>query len=108
MKTIAWFAAGLGIGIVVYLIANSPGLQYATGSDTLEDAARSAKDWGARQRVSGTGTDVLGRIKEGVGEFTGSPSLADEGTGDRVAGNINEGVGKIAQAAGQTLHDLNR
>jgi uncharacterized protein YjbJ (UPF0337 family) len=108
MKTIAWFAAGIGIGIVLYLIANSPGPQYATGSDTLEDAARSAKDWGARQRVSGAGADVLGRIKEDLGEFTGSPELADEGVADRVAGNINEGAGKFAQAAGQTLHDLNR
>jgi uncharacterized protein YjbJ (UPF0337 family) len=27
---------------------------------------------------------------------------------DQVAGNVREGVGKFAQAAGHTLHDLNR
>jgi uncharacterized protein YjbJ (UPF0337 family) len=108
MKTVAWFAAGIGIGFVIYLIANAPGPQYATGSDTLEDAARSAADWGTKQRFTGAGTDVLGRVKEGFGNLAGDPDLADEGTGDQVAGNVKEGVGKLAQAAGQTLHDLNR
>jgi uncharacterized protein YjbJ (UPF0337 family) len=108
MKTLAWFAAGIGIGLVVYLIANAPESQYATGSDTLEDAARSAADWGTKQRVAGAGADVLGRVKEGLGDLAGNPDLAAEGTGDRVAGNIEEGAGKFAQAAGQTLHDLNR
>lgn len=108
MKTLAWFAAGIGVGLVIYLIANAPEPLYATGSDTLEDAARSAANWGTKQRVTGTGTGVLGRVKEGLGNLAGNPDLANEGTGDRVAGEIKEGVGEFAQAAGQTLHDLNR
>lgn len=108
MKTVAWFAAGIGIGMLIYLVANTPGPQYATGSDTLEDAARSAADWGTKQRVTGAGAGVLGRVKEGLGNVAGNPDLADEGTGDRVTGEIKEGVGSFAQAAGQTLHDLNR
>ncbi|HTV09306.1 MAG TPA: CsbD family protein [Candidatus Aquilonibacter sp.] len=108
MKTLAWLAAGIGIGLVIYLIANSPGLESATGSDTLEGAARSAAGWGSRQRIAGAGADVLGHVKEGLGNLAGNPDLADEGAADRVAGNIKEGVGKFAQAAGQTLHDLNR
>ena len=108
MKTLAWFAAGIGVGLVIYLIANAPEPEYATGSYTLEDAARSTADWGAKQRVTGAGTEVLGRVKEGLGNLAGDPDLTDEGTGDRLAGNIKEGVGKFAQAAGQTLHDLNR
>lgn len=108
MKTVAWFAAGIGVGLVIYLIANAPGPQHATGSDTLEGAARTAADWGTKQRITGAGANVLGRVKEGLGDLAGNPDLADEGTGDRVAGEIKEGVGKFAQAAGQTLHDLNR
>ena len=112
MKTLAWFAAGIGVGLVLYLIVNAPETapeaQYATGSDTLEDAARSAAGWGTKQRVAGAGADVLGRVKEGLGNLAGNPGLADEGTGDRVAGELKEGVGKLAEAAGQTLHDLNR
>lgn len=108
MKTLAWLGAGIGIGLVIYLVANAPGPEYATGSDTVEDAARSAANWGSKQRVAGAGHDVIGRVKEGLGNLAGNPDLATEGTGDRLAGNIKEGVGKFAQAAGQTLHDLNR
>jgi uncharacterized protein YjbJ (UPF0337 family) len=108
MKTLAWLAAGIGAGLAIYLIANSPGPQYATGSDNLEDAARHAAGWGTKQRAGGVGSKVVGRVKEGLGNLTGDPDLADEGVGDQVAGEVREGVGKIAQAAGQTLHDLNR
>ena len=58
--------------------------------------------------MKAAGHDVIGRVKEGLGNLAGNPDLATEGTGDRLAGNIKEGVGKFAQAAGQTLHDLNR
>jgi uncharacterized protein YjbJ (UPF0337 family) len=109
MKTLAWLAAGIGVGLVVYLIANAPpGPQYATGSDNLEDAARNAAGWGTKQRAAGLGSNVVGRVKEGLGNLTGNPDLADEGIADQVAGEVREGAGKFAQAAGQTLHDLNR
>jgi uncharacterized protein YjbJ (UPF0337 family) len=108
MKTIAWLAAGIGIGLALYLFANAPEPQYATGSEDLEDAARSTAGWGTRQRATGLGSNVVGRVKEGLGNLSGNPDLADEGTADQVAGNIREGAGKFAQAAGQTLHDLNR
>lgn len=108
MKTIAWLAAGIGIGLAVYLIANGQEPQYATGSDNVEGAARNASGWGTKQRATGMGSNVVGRVKEGIGNFTGNPDLADEGVGDQVEGNVREGVGKFAQAAGQTLHDLNR
>lgn len=108
MKTLALLAAGIGVGLVIYLIANAPGPQYATGSDNLEDAARNAAGWGTKQRATGLGSDIVGRVKEGLGNLTGNPDLANEGVGDQVAGNVREGVGKVAQAAGQTLHDLNR
>ena len=108
MKTFAWLAAGIGIGLAVYLVANAPGPQYATGSDDLEDAARSTAGWGTKQRAKGVGSNIAGRVKEGLGNLTGNPDLADEGTADRFAGTVKEGAGKFAQAAGQTLHDLNR
>jgi uncharacterized protein YjbJ (UPF0337 family) len=108
MKTFAWLAAGIGVGLAVYLVANAPGPQYATGSDNLEDAARNAAGWGTKQRASGLGRNVAGRVKEGLGNLTGNPDLADEGLGDQIEGNVREGVGKFAQATGQTLHDLNR
>lgn len=108
MKTLAWFAAGIGVGLVIYLIANAPEPNYATGYDSVDDAASSAASWGTKQRVTGAGADILGRAKEGLGNLTGNPNLADEGTADRIAGTVKQGVGNLAEAAGQTLHDLNR
>jgi uncharacterized protein YjbJ (UPF0337 family) len=108
MKTLAWLTAGTGLGLLAYLILNEHGPRYATGSENIEDAARSAAGWGTRHRVRGAGTEVLGRIKEGVGNLTGSDQLAGEGLGDQVAGAVEETVGNVSEAAGQTLHDLNR
>jgi len=108
MKTFAWLVAGIGVGLVVYLVANAPEPLYATGSDELEDAAHNTADWGIKQRAAGLGDNVVGRVKEGVGNLTGNADLADSGVADQISGNVREGVGKFAQAAGQTLHDLNR
>jgi uncharacterized protein YjbJ (UPF0337 family) len=108
MKTLAWLITGIGVGLVVYLVANAPGPEYATGSDNLADAARNTFGWGTKQRAAGLGSNVAGRVKEGLGNLTGDADLADEGVADQVAGNVRGGIGKFAQAAGQTLHDLNR
>lgn len=108
MKTLMWLAAGVGLGLVAYLIVNTPGPQHATGSESVEDAARSAAKWGDRQSIKGTGSSLFGQAKEGLGNLTGNEQLADEGVGDQVAGAAEKVAGKFAQAAGQTLHDLNR
>jgi uncharacterized protein YjbJ (UPF0337 family) len=108
MKALAWLTAGVGLGIAAYIILNSPGPQYATGSGDLEDAARSTTGWGSKHAVKGAGANVLGRVKEGLGNLTGDEQLANQGLGDQIAGKVEETAGKFAQAAGQTLHDLNR
>ncbi|HEX4154304.1 MAG TPA: CsbD family protein [Acidobacteriaceae bacterium] len=105
-----WLTAGVGLGIAAYLIFNTPAPRYATGSEDedVEDAARATAHWGTRQKARGAGSDVLGRVKQGIGNLTGSDQLADEGTGDRIAAAVQHTAGDVAQAAGQTLHDLNR
>ncbi len=108
MKTFGWLFAGIGIGLAVYLVANAPQPEYATGSDNLEGAARNASGWGMKQRAKGLGSNIAGRVKEGLGNLTGNPDLAGSGVADQVAGDLREGAGKFAQTAGQTLHDLNR
>jgi uncharacterized protein YjbJ (UPF0337 family) len=108
MKTLMWLTAGIGLGLLAYLIVNTPGPQYATGSEDIEDAARSAANWGSKRRVTGTASDLAGRVKERVGHLTGNEELAAQGLGDQVAGRVEETAGKFAQTAGQTLHDLNR
>lgn len=104
-----WILAGIGLGLAAYLIANPPETPaYATGSDDVEGAAAKTSGWGTKQRFKGTGGSLLGKVKEGVGNLTGNEELADEGAGDQVVGGVKDAVGEVAQAAGQTIHDLNR
>ena len=108
MKTLSWILAGVGIGVALtYLLNNQPAPRYATGSDDVEDAAGKTFNWGSKQRLTGTGSSVLGKVKEGVGNLTGQEDLADEGVVDQVAGSVKDAAGKVAHAAGQTIHDLN-
>ena len=108
MKTLAWVIAGVGAGIAAYIVLNQPGPRYATGDDDVEYAAGRAALWGSKQRISGIGGGLAGKLKEGIGRATGNEQLAGDGVTDQIAGAVKETAGKAAQAAGQTIHDLNR
>jgi uncharacterized protein YjbJ (UPF0337 family) len=108
MKALPWILAGVGVGLVTYFALNQPGLQYETGNDDIEDAADRTAFWGSKQRVSGAGGTLFGKVKEGVGRATGDAQLADEGAADQVVGAVKDTVGSAAQAVGQTIHNLNR
>jgi uncharacterized protein YjbJ (UPF0337 family) len=108
MKNLPWLLAALGLGIVAYVIGKTPGPQYATGSDTLEDAARGTSQWGSKARVRGAGGKFVGKVKESFGRATGNPDLADEGVTDQITGSLKNAAGQVAEAAGQTIHELNR
>jgi uncharacterized protein YjbJ (UPF0337 family) len=108
MKALLWVIAGASAGIAVFLILNQPGPEYATGSDDVEYAAGRTAFWGSKQRLSGAGSGFTGRLKEGLGRVTGDADLADEGVTDQVVGAVKDTAGQVAQAAGETLHELNR
>lgn len=108
MKNLPWILAAVGFGLAAYVVLNTPGPEYATGSDTLEDAARGTARWGSKSRITGTGGNVVGKVKEAFGNATGNVDLANEGVGDQVIGKVKDAAGAVAQAAGETLHDLNR
>jgi uncharacterized protein YjbJ (UPF0337 family) len=108
MKTLGWIAAAAGFVAAAYVLVNLPAPEHATGSDDVEGAARKTAAWGSKNRITGKGGNLLGKVKEGIGQATSNQDLADEGTADRVTGTIKDTVGEVAQAAGQTLHDLNR
>lgn len=108
MKTLPWIIAALALGAAAYVVINTPGPQAATGSDDVEGAARATSQWGSKNRLRGAGGRFIGKAKEGLGNATGSDRLANEGVGDQIAGSVKDAVGQVAQAAGETLHDLNR
>jgi uncharacterized protein YjbJ (UPF0337 family) len=108
MKALTWVMAGVGAGIAAYIILNQPGPRYATGDEDVEYAANRAALWGSKQRLSGTGSGITGRLKERVGGITGDDELAGEGMVDQVAGAVKDTAGRAAQAVGETVHELNR
>ncbi len=108
MKALPWILAAVGLGVAAYVVINTPGPEYATGNDSVEDAARRTSRWGSKNRISGAGTNLVGKLKEGFGNVTGNPDLANQGVVDQVAGSVKDAAGAVAQAAGQTLHEFNR
>jgi uncharacterized protein YjbJ (UPF0337 family) len=108
MKALPWIIAAAAIGAAAYVLSTNPGLQYATGSDNVEDAARSTSNWGTKTRLRGAGGKFVGKAKQAVGNLTGDDQLTGEGIGDQIAGGVAKAAGQVAQAAGETLHDLNR
>lgn len=108
MKALPWIIAGIGFGLAAYFVINQPRPEYATGSDTVENAANRTSLWGSKSRASGKGKSVLGMVKEGIGRAVGSQSLAEDGVDDQIAGDLKDAAGSVAQAAGQAIHDLNR
>ncbi|HTZ59642.1 MAG TPA: CsbD family protein [Acidobacteriaceae bacterium] len=108
MKALTWLIAGVGIGVAAYIVLNQPGPQYATGNDDVEDAADRTALWGSKQRASGAGRGIVGKVKEGLGNVTENDQLAAEGVADQAVGGVKDAAGKVAQAVGQTIHELNR
>src|ERR1700678_1628059 len=108
MKALTWIFAGVGVGIAAYIALNQPGARYATGDGDVEYAAGRTTLWGSKQRLYGRGGGLAGKLKEGIGRVTGDAHMADEGFFDEVVGGVKDTAGKAAQAAGQTVHDLNR
>jgi len=108
MKSLPWILAAVGLGVAAYVVINTPGPEYATGNDDIETAARKTSAWGSKNRITGTGTNLGGKLKEGLGNLTGNDDLANEGVVDQVAGKIKDAAGSVAQAAGQTIHEFNR
>lgn len=108
MKALPWIIAGSAIAIaLVYVVNNAPAPAYATGDPDVEDAARKTSAWGTKNRVTGTGGDLVGKVKEGFGRATGDDELAGEGVADQAVGKVKDVAGQAAHAVSDTIRDLN-
>lgn len=105
----AWLLAGgaIGAGIATLILSEREPI-YAPRYDGVEDVARKTFGWGTKQRVKGKAGSVVGRMKEGVGRFSGDTELESEGAIEKVAGNVQDITGEAGQAAAKTIHDLNQ
>jgi uncharacterized protein YjbJ (UPF0337 family) len=109
MRASRLLLAGIGVGAALtYALFYEPKLQYETGFDGVEDTANKVRRWGTKQRFGAGAANLMGRVKEGVGRIAGDDDLAGEGIGDQAVGAVKDSVGRLGQAAGETIHDLNR
>jgi uncharacterized protein YjbJ (UPF0337 family) len=109
MRAFPWLLAGAAIGAgIAVLVLNDWEPEYDTGYDSVGDAARKTFGWGTRQRAEGKVGSVVGKVKEGVGRFTGDSGLEAEGTAEKVVGKVKDTAGEVGQAVAQTVHDLNK
>jgi uncharacterized protein YjbJ (UPF0337 family) len=76
--------------------------------DGVDEAAARTAAWGTKQRATGAGGQLFGKAEQAFGNVTGNPDRSDKGAVDEVSGAVKNAVGQVAQAAGKTLHDLNK
>ena len=55
-----------------------------------------------------TASTIAARLISRTPALSRAQYLADEGAGDQVTGRVKNAAGAVAQAAGETHHDLNR
>ncbi len=105
MRAGSLLLTGIGVGAVLtYALFYESTLQQEAEFDGVEDTANRMRRWGTEKRF-GAGADTLvGRMKEGIGRTAGD----DDGIEDQVVGGVKNTVGRWGQAAGETVHDLNR
>ena len=56
---------------------------------------------GIQDKIEGTARNLVGKVKEGVGEALGNPRLEAEGDSDQVGGNAQKKVGEIKKVFGK-------
>jgi uncharacterized protein YjbJ (UPF0337 family) len=65
-----------------------------------------------KNRVEGSGDQLKGNLKEGVGHVTGDEKLKAEGRADQAGGKVKNAVGGIVDgvkdAAGDAKHAVDR
>lgn len=105
MNKFLWLLGGTTLALAVFAILNGPDTVPADG---VERAAGSLAGWGTKQRASGTGGKLLGKVEEVAGKVLGDRDTSDQGAFDQATGAVRDAAGQTAQALGDTIHQLNK
>ncbi len=96
MGKFLWILGAASLGVAAYVILSDRSGSYSTGSG-LDEFTGKADLWGAKQRVTGTGGVLGGKVEQGFGRLTDDPAREGEGV-------VDEAVGRVKDAAGQAAH----
>ncbi len=102
MNKALWFVTAASLGVVAYVLFNQSPVTAADG----EDQSGAVGAWGTKKRVSGTGNQVAGKVKRGVGQALGNDKLQGSGVVDQVKGAAQDLAGKAAQTVRDAAQDL--
>ena len=98
MGKFLWILGAASLGVAAYVILNdrSASMQAADG---LDEFSGRADMWGAKQRVTGTGGVLGGKLEQGFGKLTGDRKTQGEGVLDEAAGLSRAAPARDAGAA---------
>ncbi len=105
MNKFMWVLGATCLGVAAYVLLNdvNGNRQYADSADEL---GSKVGGWGTKQRVTGTGGAIGGKLKQGFGKVTGDDQLQGEGFVDEAVGNVKDTAGKAAHAVSDTIANL--
>lgn len=102
MGKLLWLVGGTALGMAVWAILNA---ENGGSVNRVAEASDAASVWGAKERVTGTGGNLLGKAEQGFGKLTGDRSTQAQGVVDEAIGAVKDAAGKAAQALGAKTED---
>lgn len=111
MSKFMWILGATCLGATAYVLFSEQlgtAPRYAVDRDGLDEFGQKVGSWGTKSRVTGTGSQLGGKLKQGFGKVTGDDQLQSEGYADEVVGKVKDTAGKAAHAVSDTIADLNR
>ena len=106
MNKVAWILGLACLGAAGYVLWNDLANRDLQPVDDWDEASAQVGAWGTKQRVTGIGSQLGGKLKQGVGYVADDRELQGEGVVDEVAGKIKDAAGQAAHAVSDTIHDL--
>lgn len=108
MNKFAWIVGVTCLGLAGYVLLSDAAASNAPGADDVDEVGERVGQWGTKQRASGVGRQLGGRLKEGAGWATADRGLQGEGAVDELTGKVKNAAGKAAHAVSDEIADLNR
>lgn len=97
MGKFLWILGAASLGVAAYVILNDRSSSWSAANGLDEFTGR-ADLWGAKQRVSGAGGVLGGKVEQGLGRLTDDPAQESEGVLDETAGRVKNAAGQAAHA----------
>ena len=104
MSKFMWILGATCLGVAGYVFFTDSFDSQDQSADALDEFGQSVSNWGTKNRVTGTGGQLGGKLKQGLGKLTGDDELQSEGVLDEGIGTVKDVAGKAAHAVSNALY----